>query len=266
MDAFDNELNRNPVPLKAMGRFAHEAIAVDPSNGVVYETEDAGGPFGLLYRFVPNAPLGGYGSLREGGKLTAMKVRDLEDLSTVTVPGTVLKGISWVPVPDPEATLLSTRKQFAATGQVTRAQKLEGAWWGGDSLFFASSYNRARPGFPAHNGQIWKYTPAADTLELLTYISTGGQFDSPDNICVSPFGGGVMIAEDGDGEIFLVGTTIDNEPFAFAKNALNDSEMTGVTFSANNQTLYASIMGPGITFAITGPWGQPREDARPGNR
>ena len=42
------------VPLTAMGRFQHEAIAVDPRSGVVYETEDAfEKPFGLFYRFLP---------------------------------------------------------------------------------------------------------------------------------------------------------------------------------------------------------------------
>ena len=30
----------DPVPLKAMGRFIHEAVAVDPTTGVVYLTED----------------------------------------------------------------------------------------------------------------------------------------------------------------------------------------------------------------------------------
>ncbi|MBI1314671.1 DUF839 domain-containing protein, partial [bacterium] len=40
-----------PVPLKAMGRFNHEAIAVDPASSIVYQTEDRGD--GALYRFVP---------------------------------------------------------------------------------------------------------------------------------------------------------------------------------------------------------------------
>src|SRR5688572_15587141 len=40
------------VPLKEMGRFAHEAIAVDPATGIVYETEDRN-PSGF-YRFIPN--------------------------------------------------------------------------------------------------------------------------------------------------------------------------------------------------------------------
>ena len=50
-----------PVPLKAMGRFSHEAVAIDPATGVVYETEDrktAG-----FYRFIPAVP----GSLAAGG-------------------------------------------------------------------------------------------------------------------------------------------------------------------------------------------------------
>lgn len=63
------------VPLTAMGRFQHEAIAIDPRNGVVYETEDAfEKPFGLFYRFLPEKPLGGTGSLRAGGRLEAMRV------------------------------------------------------------------------------------------------------------------------------------------------------------------------------------------------
>ena len=256
VDPTRTDRNTRPVPLRAMGRFAHEAVAVDPSNGTVYETEDASGPFGLLYRFVPNAPLGGHGSLREGGALSAMKVAGVADLATVTRPGTVLRGVSWVPVPDPEARTLSTRRQLT-DAQVTRSQKLEGAWWGrgqdSGSLFFAASYNRGTTG-PAHAGQVWRYTPAADTLELVLHIETGGRFDSPDNICVSPFGGGVMIAEDGGGEQYLVGTTVDNQPYAFARNALNDGELAGVVFTEDEKTLFANLYTPGITVAVTGPW------------
>lgn len=56
----------DPVPLKAMGRFDHEAVCVDPRTGVVYLTEDDNA--GLFYRFIPNAP----GKLIEGGRLQAM--------------------------------------------------------------------------------------------------------------------------------------------------------------------------------------------------
>ena len=42
-----------PVALRHLGRFAHEAVAVDPATGVVYETEDQGDGSGF-YRFVPS--------------------------------------------------------------------------------------------------------------------------------------------------------------------------------------------------------------------
>ena len=41
-----------PIPLKAMGRFYHEAVAVDARTGIVYQTEDRGD--GLVYRFLPH--------------------------------------------------------------------------------------------------------------------------------------------------------------------------------------------------------------------
>ena len=41
------------TPYKDMGRFSHEAVAVDPSTGFVYETEDAGSTSGF-YRYRPN--------------------------------------------------------------------------------------------------------------------------------------------------------------------------------------------------------------------
>lgn len=265
VDPFDEGRNADPTPLVAMGRFPGEAVAIDPQTGTVYQTEDASRPFGLLYRFVPNEPLGGYGSLRAGGALSAMRVPGVDDLSTVTVAGTSFRGITWVPVRNPSAVGVTSsgarvqdriREQFAPTGQVTRSQKLEGAWWGDDSLFFVVSYNRTRPGFPAHNGQIWKYIPAADTLSLELYFSAGqDKYDSPDNITVSPYGGGVILAEDGDGEQYLVGTTADKQPFDFARNALEDpNEFAGVTFSDDGKTLFANIQSPGITLAITGPW------------
>jgi secreted PhoX family phosphatase len=46
-----------PQPIVAMGRFAHEAVAVDPASGFIFETEDAGSGQGSgFYRFVPNSP------------------------------------------------------------------------------------------------------------------------------------------------------------------------------------------------------------------
>ena len=41
------------VAIPSMGRFSHEAVAVDPATGIVYETEDNGNNSGF-YRFIPN--------------------------------------------------------------------------------------------------------------------------------------------------------------------------------------------------------------------
>ena len=60
----------DPIPLKEMGRFNHEAVAVDPNTSIVYQTEDRSD--GLLYRFIPNTPE----KLEEGGKLQVLKLKD----------------------------------------------------------------------------------------------------------------------------------------------------------------------------------------------
>ncbi len=52
------------APLKAMGRFRHEANATDPHTGIVYETEDNGLTSGF-YRYVPAQR----GKLANGGTL-----------------------------------------------------------------------------------------------------------------------------------------------------------------------------------------------------
>ena len=113
VDPYDNRRNADPFPLKDMGRFMHEAVAVDPDTGILYETEDAfsGAPLGSYYRFLPNNTRGGYGSLRAGGTLQALHVPGLEDLSTVQEVGSRFTGIEWFDVPDPEATTTPTRAQ-----------------------------------------------------------------------------------------------------------------------------------------------------------
>ncbi|MGY3683536.1 secreted PhoX family phosphatase [Streptomyces sp. TE33382] len=138
VDPYDRRANRDPRPVKAFGRYAHEAVVIDPRRGHAYLTEDASGPNGLLYRWVP--PHGfkhGRGKLRtladDAGVLQATRCFDgsgrfVDDLSRATRIGTVY-GVDWVDVPDRDARTVSVRKQFT-DGQVTRARKLEGMWWG----------------------------------------------------------------------------------------------------------------------------------------
>src|SRR4051794_22688428 len=51
VDPHDQDANRDPEPITALGRFEHEAAAVDPNTGCIYETEDATNPHGLFYRW-----------------------------------------------------------------------------------------------------------------------------------------------------------------------------------------------------------------------
>ncbi|MFE7412472.1 alkaline phosphatase PhoX [Streptomyces laurentii] len=255
------------VPLTAMGRFQHEAIAIDPRNGIVYETEDAfDKPFGLFYRFLPNKPLGGTGSLRAGGALEAMRVPGVPDLSVVQEPGTRFEGIQWVPVPDPMAAQTPIRNQDFGLKGITHAQKLEGCYWGGQAVYFVSSFARAKDGSAAtHYGQVWKYEPGPRRLTLVVVFGpdTNVQLpgESPDNICLAPTGG-LMVCEDGEGAQHVFGVSRKGEVYAVARGAQNIGtpeapewgEFAGVTFSPDGATMYVNCYTPGTTFAVTGPW------------
>ncbi|ROR89269.1 alkaline phosphatase PhoX [Nocardioides aurantiacus] len=265
VDPYDNRRNADPVPLTDMGRFMHEAVAIDPSTGIAYETEDAfsGAPLGSYYRFLPHKPRGGYGSLRAGGTLQALHVPGLEDLSTVRKAGTTFRGIEWLDVPDPTAATTPTRAQDYPK-PITRGQKLEGAWWGraDSSSYFVSSFARPEDGSTAsHDGQVWRYDTRRNTLTLeLIFVGTDADdvYECPDNICVSPYGG-LMICEDSDGENYMLGTTAAGEPFVFARNRQattpgNTGELSGVSFSPDGRVMFFNVYDPGTTFAVTGPW------------
>ncbi|MFD8913555.1 alkaline phosphatase PhoX [Streptomyces sp. NPDC059575] len=255
------------VPLTAMGRFQHEAIAIDPRTGVVYETEDAFlKPFGLFYRFLPHKPLGGVGSLRAGGRLQAMRVPGVPDLSTVQETGASFDGVEWVDVPDPLAAATPTRLQDYGPGGITHAQKLEGCYWGGTCVYFVSSFaHRAEGSGADHYGQIWRYDPHRRRLTLVivfgpdTDVQLPGE--SPDNICLAP-SGGLMVCEDGNGAQHVFGVTRGGEVYAMARGRQNIGtpeqpewgEFAGVTFSPDGETMYVNCYTPGTTFAVTGPW------------
>jgi uncharacterized protein len=270
VDPFDRGANRDPQPIKALGRFEHEAAVVDPHRGDLYLTEDSASPNGLLYRWeAPKGFRGRKGALRglgpAEGVLGAMRATDgagrhVADLSLATAVGTVY-AVEWVPVPDRDARELAIRKQFA-DGDVTRARKLEGAWWDGRGAWIVSSFARAESPV-VHDGQIWFFDPERSTLTLKLLFGKNpdpgvdGAFDGPDNISVSPYGG-VILAEDGEGVQHLVGATPSGATFPVARNDFQDGtknvEFTGPVYSPDRKTLFANIQEPGYMFAITGPW------------
>jgi secreted PhoX family phosphatase len=268
VDPHDEDANRDPRPIKALGRFAHESVAVDPETGAIYQTEDAGNPNGHFYRWTPPAdvvPLT-KGSLRrlgdDAGVLEAMRATRADgsfvaDLSPAREVG-LRYDVEWVTVPDRFASSAPIRTQAFAR-PVTRSRKLEGMWWGQGGAYFVCSFARgAKDNSEAvHDGQVWFFDPESQTIELKIHFEytedQDGDPDGPDNITVSPYGG-VIVAEDGEGLSHLVGSTKSGETFFLARNEINDSEFTGPTFSTDRKTLFACIQSPGHVFAITGPW------------
>ena len=117
----------NVEPIRSMGRFEHEAVCFD-RDGLAYLTEDADGPHGCFYRFIPRILFGGPGGLHQGGKLSAMAVKGLKglDLSAVKTEGIILP-VAWVdvPNPDPKDDEIPVREQVIAKGATPLFPKAE---------------------------------------------------------------------------------------------------------------------------------------------
>ncbi|HET6952354.1 MAG TPA: alkaline phosphatase PhoX [Acidimicrobiales bacterium] len=247
------------VPLKAMGRFSHEATATDPATGIVYETEDAGSS--ALYRYVPGDPA----NLAAGGLLEAMALAGTD--TTVGWTTGTSAAAEWVTVDNPDwAPGEPTTWQQASAKGAARIIRGEGAWYGNGLIYVVST-----SGGPAGQGQVFAYDPVAATFTCVFASPSAAVLNAPDNVTVSPRGG-LVLCEDGSGRELMHGMTPDGEIFPFAENnvvltpELRDekgysgtdftgSEWAGATFEPKNGNwLFANIQSPGITFAITGPW------------
>jgi hypothetical protein len=250
----------DPQPIKALGRFEHEAVSIDPRDGATYLTEDASGPFGLFYRYLPDRPLAGRGSLRAGGSLQALCIPDLAgtDLSAVRKAGTTF-AVDWLPIPDrdPGPSGVPVR----ASVQATPIQKCEGTWWGRDSIWFVSSFgggpdaeDEEDRSAAEHGGQIWRYDPQPRRLSLVVVFEPSSDYQGPDNITVAPHGYAVMCTDGDDDRQFLAGITGKGRAFPLARNRLSGEEFAGATFAPDGRTLFCNIQEPGHTFAIWGPW------------
>jgi len=247
----------NPVPLRAMGRFVHEAICVDPATGIVYQTEDRN-PSGL-YRFIPNVAQ----QLHLGGALEMLAVvgKPKYDTRTAQTVGKAFE-CEWVPIETPDTDVPAISSGFVfnqgdALGGA-RFARLEGCWWGDGGVYF-----NATSGGNAGAGQVFKFTPSGNGGELVLVFESPG-FDvlnAPDNICISPRGG-IVICEDGSGTNYVRGITSGGQVFDVVKNNINTAEWAGACFSPQGRTLFVNIQGStnsasstlAQTFAIWGPW------------
>lgn len=247
-----------PVPLKALGRFRHEAIAVDPDTGTVYLTEDRSD--GVVYRFLPNEP----GKIAAGGKLQALKIREAGEHDTRNWPGSKVSfpirkrvPVEWVDLENIESPNDDLRFQALEKGAVIFSRG-EGMWYGSpDQVGESSIYWACTDGGAKQAGQIFRYFPGKDPaygeLELFLEPNDTDLLKNGDNITIAP-SGHLYICEDNSGTTMLRGVTQEGEIFNIARNALNQSEFTGACFSPDGSTLFVNIQTPGLTFAITGPF------------
>ena len=234
----------DPVPLKAMGRFNHEAVAVDPETGEVFETEDR--HEGLIYRFVPKVK----GKLAEGGKLYALKVKgkpslDTRNWSQPTFSVGDSKEIEWIEMKEVESPRDDLRIRGFKDGAACFARG-EGMWYSEGSIFIACTN-----GGKKQRGQIWKLT--RNKIELYSEPNDADLVDNCDNLTVAPCGD-LILCEDGKGDQFLDVITPEGKIFKLAKNAKSSGEFAGVCFSPDGSTLFVNMQREGLTLAITGPW------------
>jgi uncharacterized protein len=267
-------------PLRAMGRFAHEAAATDHRSGIVYETEDPGSGRGAgFYRFIPKNPR----RLAAGGRLQILGIKGKPqyDAREGQEPGRRLP-VRWIDIPEPDPVYddvddpRGTFQQGWSAG-AAKFNRLEGCWYADGSVFFVStsggdakSGDLNPDGYAEGYGQVWEYRVRERRL-VLHYESPGGEvMDSPDNLTVTPRGG-LMVCEDDASDADaanpnrIIGISPGGRAFPFAENTLNAAELAGVCFSPDGDTVFVNIYGDstgtpqqhagqGMTCAITGPW------------
>jgi uncharacterized protein len=239
------------APIVGMGRFVHEAVAVDPTTGIVYETEDNRNA-SALYRYVPNNSSGQIGSLQQGGVLQAARIRavvrqaqplslaDSNNLGLLNPEVGDEYELEWVDIADPDAdprtvaglpggvalaAMAGPTIQALAAG-CARMSRGEGIWHAAGKMFIvdtgAGVNGSNQPG--QGEGAVWELTLATMRLRALFVSGAATAGNNPDNVTVSPRGG-VVLCEDGGAspDAFgsgsrLLGLNAGGEAYIFCKN------------------------------------------------
>lgn len=279
------------VPIKATGRFSHEAIAYAPSENAFYMTEDDFAFPSGFYRYVAPRRPGPTRRLRDGGRLYVLAVRGRPEarLEAATTIGERFP-VKWVEIDDPDPTFpMDTTDPNAPIPTVTNDEaihavaeqgwvqgaayfsRLEGAKYDRDTVYFTSTQGGGAQapwvrgdagltvsGFGSGFGQIWAYHTLTRELELV-YVSPGPSvLDFPDNITTSK-NGTLVICEDSTNGNFLRALTAKGTLVDIAQNVIpkgtdiGGDEFAGSTFSPDFRTLYVNIQASvGLSFAIFG--------------
>ncbi len=247
----------DPVPLTALGRFEHEAAAVDPRSGIVYLTEDR--HRSLFYRFIPDVP----GKLREGGRLQGLKVAGSAGFDTrnwnvpVLEPGRWLE-VEWVDLEDPDGPSNDLRLRGREKGAAMFARGEGLCRSGTDFAFTATIGGRQRL------GQVFVYRPSPfegtagerekpGRLSLIAESAANSVLRNADNLTLGPWGD-LVVCEDTAGYCGMVCIRPDGTQYRIAGNAWEGAELAGVCFSPDGSILFVNVQQANVTLAITGPW------------
>ena len=95
----------------------------------------------------------------------------------------------------------------------------------------------------ASPGQLELFVESPDKLTL----------HYADNLVVAPWGD-VFVSEDGEGHDRVIRIDPQGRCTPFLANRLSSSELTGVCFSPDGNTMFVNEQGSGLTLAVHGPF------------
>ena len=251
VDPFSSILKSNPIPLKEMGRFRHEAVAFDHSTGYVYQTEDRDDC--LFYRFIPNVKNKlSKGGLLQGLSLANFRGPDCRNWKNKNFKVGESHKVRWINLDNVESPKDDLRIRGRNKGCAVFARG-EGMWFDKKYVYFTCT-----TGGKKKFGQIWRYRHTPNSLfegelELFFESEDKNILYKPDNITVSPFGD-LIISEDGKGHDRLIGIRPNGKTYILGENIYNKSEFAGAVFSPDGKILFVNIYDPTMTIAIEGPW------------
>jgi secreted PhoX family phosphatase len=250
------------TPIVGMGRFVHEAVAVDPATGIVYQTEDNRNA-SALYRYLPTNRSGGLGTLQQGGILQAARIRAIvrqaQPLSLAASNNLALLNpdvadeyeLEWVDIANPDAdprtvaglpggvalAAMAGPTIQALSAGCARMSRGEGIWWAAGRMFIVDTGAGVNAGNQPGQGEgaVWELDLSTMRLRALFVSGAATAGNNPDNVTVSPRGG-VVLCEDGGAspDAFgsgtrLLGLNAAGEAYILCKNnvQLSAAQITG---------------------------------------